>query len=160
MDLRDLDAGEVWEYQLLQRGIAASEMSLEQARAIVHTSLSEVLFALIGQSGLRREWRPSQKYFSTITSSLLLSLTEVEKVLCCTEEIWQKWKAMGLWLVDPEQAPLLKASAQLQQNRFSSNSLIALGNVFNGENTLWDIAFKKKQCVTVATRALVNYIKQ
>ena len=160
VDLRNLDAGELWEYQLLQRGIAASEMSLEQARAIVQTSLSEVLFALIGQSGLRREWRPSQKYFSTITSSLLLSLTEVEKVLCCTEEIWQKWKGMGLWLVDPEQAPLLKPSAQLQQNRFSSNSLIALGNVFNGENTLWDIAFKKKQCVTVATRGLVNYIKQ
>jgi chemotaxis family two-component system response regulator PixG len=135
-------------------------MSLEQARAIVHSSVSEVFFALIGQSGLRREWRPSQKYFSKIISSLVLSLTEVEQILCSTEQRWQKWKEMGLWLVDPEQAPLLKASAQLQENRFSSNSLMALANVFNGENTLWDIAFKKKQCVTVATRALVNYIKQ
>ncbi len=160
VDLRDVDAGELWEYQLLQRGVAASEMSLEQAKAIVHSSVSEVFFALIGQSGLRREWRPSQKYFYQITSSLLLSLTEVEKILYSTQQIWQKWKAMGLWLVDPEQAPLLKASAQLQENRFSSNSLIALANVFNGENTLWDIAFKKKQCVTVATRALVNYMKQ
>ncbi|MEG4344701.1 response regulator [Microcoleus sp. A003_D6] len=160
VDLRDLDAGELWEYQLIEQGLAASEMSLEQARAIVHSSVSEVFFALIGQSGLRREWRPSEKYFSKIISSLVLSLTEVEQILCSTEELWHKWKAMGLWLVDPEQAPLLKASAQLQQNRFSSNSLIALANVFNGENTLWDIAFKKKQCVTVATRALVNYIKQ
>ncbi|MEG4944182.1 response regulator [Microcoleus sp. F4-D5] len=160
VDLRDVDAGELWEYQLLQRGVAASEMSLEQAKAIVHSSVSEVFFALIGQSGLRREWRPSQKYFYKITSSLLMSLTEVEKILYSTQQIWQKWKAMGLWLVDPEQAPLLKASAQLQENRFSSNSLIALANVFNGENTLWDIAFKKKQCVTVATRALVNYMKQ
>ncbi|MEG3841338.1 response regulator [Microcoleus sp. herbarium14] len=160
VDLRDLDAGELWEYQLIEQGIAASEMSLEQARAIVQSSVSEVFFALIGQSGLRREWRPSEKYFSKVISSLLLSVTEVEQILCSTEQIWQKWKAMGLWLVDPEQAPLLKASAQLQQNRFSSDSLIALANVFNGENTLWDIAFKKKQCVTVATRALVNYIKQ
>jgi chemotaxis family two-component system response regulator PixG len=160
VDLRDLDAGELWEYQLIERGVAASEMSLEQARAIVQSSVSEVFFALIGQSGLRREWRPSEKYFPKIISSLLVSLTEVEQILCSTEQIWQKWKAMGLWLVDPEQAPLLKASAQLQQNRFSSDSLIALANVFNGENTLWDIAFKKKQCVTVATRALVNYMKQ
>ncbi len=160
VDLRDMDAGELWEYQLLQQGVGASEMSLEQAKAIVQSSVSEVFFALIGQSGLRREWRPSEKYFSKITSSLLLSLTELEQILCSAEQIWQKWKAMGLWLVEPEQAPLLKASAQLQENRFSSNSLIALANVFNGENTLWDIAFKKKQCVTVATRALVNYMKQ
>ncbi len=160
VDLRDLDAGELWEYQLIQQGIVASEMSLEQAKAIVHSSVSEVFFALVGQSGLRREWRPSEKYFSKIISSLLVSLTEVEQILSSTEQIWQKWKAMGLWMVDPEQAPLLKSSAQLQQNRFSSNSLIALANVFNGENTLWDIAFKKKQCVTVATRALVNYMKQ
>ena len=160
VDLRDLDAGELWEYQLLQRGIADSEMSLEQAKAIVRSSISEVFFALIGQSGLRREWRPSSKYFSKVISTLMLSVTEVEQILCSTEQIWQQWKAMGLWLVDPEQAPLLKASAELQKNRFSSNSLMALANVFNGENTLWDIAFKKKQCVTVATRALVNYIKQ
>jgi len=160
VDLRDLDAGELWEYQLIQQGLAASEMSLQQAKAIVHSSVSEVFFALIGQSGLRREWRPSEKYFSKIISSLLLSVTEVEQILCSTEQIWQKWKGMGLWLVDPEQAPLLKASAKLQENRFSSSSLIALANVFNGENTLWDIAFKKKQCVTVATRALVNYMKQ
>lgn len=160
VDLRDLDAGELWEYQLIQQGLAASEMSLQQAKAIVHSSISEVLFSLIGQSGLRREWRPSEKYFSKIIPSLLLSLTEVEQILCSTEQIWQKWKEMGLWLVEPEQAPLLKASAQLQENRFSSNSLIALANVFNGENTLWDIALKKKQCVTVTTRALVNYMKQ
>lgn len=160
VDLRDLEARELWEYQLIQQGLAASEMSLQQAKAIVHTSISEVFFALIGQSGLRREWRPSEKYFSKIISSLLVSVTEVEQILDSTELIWQKWKGMGLWLVEPEQAPLLKASAQLQENRFSSNSLIALGNVFNGENTLWDIALKKKQCVTVATRALVNYMKQ
>ncbi len=160
VDLRDLEARELWEYQLIQQGLAASEMSLQQAKAIVHSSISEVLFALIGQSGLRREWRPSEKYFSKIISSLLLSVTEVEQILYSTELIWQKWKGMGLWLVEPEQAPLLKASAQLQENRFSSNSLIALANVFNGENTLWDIALKKKQCVTVATRALVNYMKQ
>jgi chemotaxis family two-component system response regulator PixG len=160
VDLRDLDAGELWEYQLLQRGIADSEMSLEQAKAIVCSSISEVFFALIGQSGLRREWRPSSKYFSKVIPALMVSVTEAEKILCSTELIWQQWKAMGLWLIDPEQAPLLKASADLDKNRFSSNSLIALANVFNGENTLWDIAFKKKQCVTVATRALVNYIKQ
>lgn len=160
VDLRDLEARELWEYQLIQQGLAASEMSLQQAKAIVHSSISEVFFALIGQSGLRREWRPSEKYFSKTISSLLLSVTEVEQILYSTELIWQKWKGMGLWLVEPEQAPLLKASAQLQENRFSSNSLIALANVFNGENTLWDIALKKKQCVTVATRALVNYMKQ
>ncbi|MCC3442430.1 MAG: response regulator [Microcoleus sp. PH2017_03_ELD_O_A] len=160
VDLRDLEARELWEYQLIQQGLAASEMSLQQAKAIVHSSVSEVFFALIGQSGLRREWRPSEKYFSKVISSLLLSVTEVEQIMYSTELIWQKWKGMGLWLVEPEQAPLLKASAQLQENRFSSNSLIALANVFNGENTLWDIALKKKQCVTVATRALVNYMKQ
>ena len=160
VDLRELDAGELWEYQLIQHGIAESEMSLEQAKSIVHSSVCEVLFALIGQSGLRRQWRPSKKYVSNVIPSLLLSATEVNQILYSTEQIWEKWKEMGLWMVEPEQAPLLKLSPELQKNRFSSTSLLALANVFNGENTLWDIAFKKKQCVTVTTRALLNYIKQ
>jgi two-component system, chemotaxis family, response regulator PixG len=160
VDLRELDAGELWEYQLLQQGIAESEMSLEQAKAIVQSSLGEVFFSLIGQSGLRREWLPSKKYVSKVIPSLLLSVKEVEQILYSTEQIWQKWKAMGLWMVEPEQAPLLKMSPDLQKNRFTSTSLFALTNVFNGENTLWDIAFKKKQCVTVTTRSLLNYMKQ
>ncbi len=159
VDLRELDAEELWEYQLLQQGIAENEMNLEQARAIVRSSVSEVFFSLISQSSMRREWRPSKKCVSNIIPSLLLSLTEVQQVLYSTQQIWQKWKAMSLWPIEPEQAPLLKLSAELK-NRFSSNSFLALTNVFNGENTLWDIAFKRKQCVTVATRALQNYIKQ
>lgn len=160
VDLRELDPGELWEYQLIEQGIAESEMSLQQAKAIVQTSVCEVFFSLIGQSGLRREWRPSQKYVSNVIPGLLLSLTETEKILYSTEQMWQKWKAMGLWMVEPEQAPLLKLSPELAQTRFSSDSLLTLAKVFNGENTLWDIAFKKKQCVTVTTRALQNYIKQ
>ena len=159
VDLRSLDAGELWEYQLLQQGIAKNEMNLEQAKAIVQSSVSEVFFSLIGQSSLRREWRPSKQYVSNVIPSLLLSLTEVQQVLYSTQQIWQKWKAMSLWPIEPEQAPILKLPAELK-NRFSSNSFLSLANVFNGENTLWDIAFKKKQCVTVATRALQNYIKQ
>ena len=159
VDLRSFDAGELWEYQLLQQGIAKNEMNLEQAKAIVQSSVSEVFFSLIGQSSLRREWRPSKQYVSNVIPSLLLSLTEVQQVLYSTQQIWQKWKAMSLWPIEPEQAPLLRLPAELK-NRFSSNSFLSLANVFNGENTLWDIAFKKKQCVTVATRALQNYIKQ
>ncbi len=159
VDLRELDAGELWEYQLLQQGIAENEMNQEQARAIIQSSASEVFFSLISQSSLRREWFPSKKYASNIIHSLLLSLAEVQQVLYSTQQIWQKWKAMNLSSVEPEQAPLLRLSPELK-NRFSSNSLLTLTKVFNGENTLWDIAFKRKQCVTVTTRALHNYIKQ
>jgi len=133
-------------------------MNLEQAKAIIQSSASEVFFSLISQSSLRREWFPSKKYVSNIIPSLLLSLTEVQQVLYSTQQIWGKWKAMNLSSVEPEQAPLLRLSPELK-NRFSSNSLLTLNKVFNGENTLWDIAFKRKQCVTVTARALHNYIK-
>ena len=52
VDLRDLDAAELWEYQLIERGVAASEMSLEQAKAIVHSSISEV-FCETGEHGFQ-----------------------------------------------------------------------------------------------------------
>ncbi|MGL5066011.1 MAG: response regulator [Microcoleus sp.] len=159
VDLTDFETGEVWEYQLIQQGIADSEMSLEQAKAIVQSSACEVFFSLIGQSGLRREWYPSKNHISKIIPSLLLSLTDVEQILHSTEQLWQKWKTMGLWLVEPEQAPLLKLSTDLK-NRYSADSLLSLANVFNGENTLWDIAFKKRQCITVASRALLHYMEQ
>ena len=55
-----------------------------------------------------------KKYVSNVIPSLLLSATEVNQILYSTEQLWEKWKEMGLWMVEPEQAPLLKSSAQLQ----------------------------------------------
>lgn len=159
IDISQVADGEPWEYQLLRQGMAHSEMSLEQAKGILRSSATEVFFALAGQSMLLRKWHPYKQPPFPINRSLNLSAIEVEQVLNSTTELWRKWQAMGLSHLDPNEAPILKESPELQ-NRVSSDSLIALSNHFNGQNTLWDIAVKKRQCLTVATRMLYHFVKQ
>ncbi|MDF0552029.1 response regulator [Kamptonema sp. UHCC 0994] len=159
VNLHQMAAEELWEYQLLQHGIAQREMSVEQAKGIIRSSIYEVFFSIANQSGLKRKWHLYKQPLFPINPRLLISKLESEQMLLDNQELCQKWEAMGLSHLDPDLAPILKQSASLE-SRVSSDSLLALSNHFNGQNTLWDIALKKKQCLTVATRTLYHFVKQ
>lgn len=159
IDISQVADGEPWEYQLLRQGLAQSEMGLEQAQAILSSSTGEVFFALGGESALLRKWHPYKQPPFAINRSLQLSGEEVQGVLGASDELWQQWYKMGLSHLSPDQAPILKESPELK-SRVSSDSLLALSSHFNGQNTLWDIAVNKKQCLTVATRTLYHFVKQ
>jgi len=159
VDLDLMAAEELWEYQLLQHGIAQSEMSVEQAKSILRSSIAEVFFSVANQSGLKRQWHPYKQLLFPINIRLLISQAESEQMLCGNQQLCQQWEGMGLSHLDPDRAPILKQSSSLE-SRVSSDSLLALSNHFNGQNTLWDIALKKKQCLTVATRTLYHFVKQ
>ena len=159
VNLHQMAAEELWEYQLLQHGIAQREMSVEQAKGIIRSSIYEVFFSIANQSGLKRKWHPYKQPLFSINTRLLISKLESEQMLSDNRELCQKWEAMGLSHLNPDLAPILKQSASLE-SRVSSDSLLALSNHFNGQNTLWDIALKKKQCLTVATRTLYHFVKQ
>lgn len=159
VNLHQMTAEELWEYQLLEHGIAQREMSVEQAKGIIRSSIYEVFFSIANQSGLKRKWHPYKQPLFPINARLLISKVESEQMLSDNRELCQKWEAMGLSHLNPDLAPILKQSASLE-SRVSSDSLLALSNHFNGQNTLWDIALKKKQCLTVATRTLYHFVKQ
>ncbi|HLO50072.1 MAG TPA: response regulator [Kamptonema sp.] len=159
VNLALMAAEELWEYQLLQHGIAQSEMSVEQAKGIIRSSIAEVFFSIANQSNLTRQWDSYKELLFPINPRLLISKAESEEMLSANQELYKQWTGMGLSHLDPDRAPILKQSSSLE-SRVSSDSLLALSNHFNGQNTLWDIALKKKQCLTVATRTLYHFVKQ
>ncbi|OCR01116.1 Fis family transcriptional regulator [Oscillatoriales cyanobacterium USR001] len=159
VNLSHIVAEEIWEYQLLQNGIAQREMSVEQAKGILRSSICEVFFSIANQSDLSRQWYAYKHFLFQVNPHLLISKIESQQILATNQQLCQQWENMGLSHLNPECAPILQDSPDLQ-NRISSDSLLALSNQFNGQNTLWDIAFSKKQCLTLTTRTLYHFVKQ
>ncbi len=150
---------ELWEYQLLKQGITQEQITLEEAKAIIRSSSYEILFSLANQPVLNFNWHSYQKLTSEIVAKLALSLPELKQVLEGVQKLWERWQKMGISDILPEQAPIVKKSVNLQ-TRLSTASLEAITNQFNGQNTLWDIAVKKKQCLALTTRTLYHFFKQ
>jgi len=150
---------ELWEYQMLQQAIADAQITIEQAKGIITSSAYEVFFSLFSQPSLKREWAPKKQQTREIISDLLLSGSEMEKVLSSARDLWEEWKAMGLSSVFPEQAPILKHSKNLQK-RVSNQSMLVLNKKFNGQNTLWDLVLKKQDAWTTLPRILSKFLKQ
>ncbi|MDJ0555598.1 MAG: response regulator [Microcoleaceae cyanobacterium MO_207.B10] len=154
-----LSNDELWEYQLLKQSITEGEISLEQAKGIIRTSSYEVFFSLATQSVLNLYWHSYEKLTSEFFANLALSTAELKQVLAATQKLWERWQKMGISNISPEQAPIVKKSVNCQ-SRVSTESLQALTNKFNGQNTLWDITAKKKQCLVLTTRTLHHFVKQ
>ncbi len=150
---------ELWEYQLLKQGITQEQITLEAGKAIIRNSTYEILFSLANQPVLNLNWYPYQQLTSEIVGNLALSLPELKQVVEAVKKLWERWQKMGLSDILPEQAPIVKKSVKLQ-TRLSTASLEAITNQFNGQNTLWDIAVKKKQCIALTTRTLYHFFKQ
>jgi hypothetical protein len=50
--LKQLEEKEPWEYQLLCQGLSENKLTLTQARAILNSSIQEVLFSLLVSTNL------------------------------------------------------------------------------------------------------------
>ena len=153
-----LSTEELWEYQLLKQGITEGKINVEQGKAIIRSSTYEVFFSLATQSVLNLYWHSYQKLTSEFFPNLALSPPELKQVLATAQKLWERWKKMGITNIWPEQSPILKKYVNLKE-RVTLESLEALSDKFNGQNTLWDIAMKKKQCLALTTRSLYHFLK-
>ena len=123
---------ELWEYQLLGQAIAENKLTLNQAKGIIQTSILEVFFDLVSSPmPVTNVWQTNKTFSSQI------ALLEAEKIFNKTQSFWQKWQQQDLGNISPNSSPNLKYPYQLQQGEMGN-----LVSLFNGENTLWDIAYQ------------------
>ncbi|MGK7919578.1 MAG: response regulator [Trichodesmium sp.] len=154
-----LSTKELWEYQFLKQGITQNQITIEQAKRIIRSSTYEVFFTLASEPVLNLNWHSYQKLTSEISSNLFLSLVELKQLIGEVQKLWERWQKMGIMDIFPEQAPIVKKSVKLE-SRLSTESLQVLNNRFNGDNTLWDITAKKKQCLALTTRSIYHFFQQ
>lgn len=150
----------LWEYQLLHQGVAKGQLSLPQAKSALNTILGEVFFQIFGCEDLKSQWQPTfkQPNFSR-TFNLPLSLSEIQNVFQQSVQLRQQWHELGLSYLSPDRAPFWKTSSTWQ-NRLNSKNTVQLKQLFNGQNTLWDIALGQKRSILEVTRTLHHFIQQ
>lgn len=159
-NVQHLGNSKLWEYQLLHQGVVKGQLSLAQAKSILNTILGEVFFKIIGCENFTSQWQPTSKQPTTTkTINLPLSLTEVQTVFQQSVQLRQQWYELGLSYLCPDRAPYWKTSSTWQ-NRLSSQNTAHLRQLFNGENTLWDIALIQRRSILEVTRTLHHFIQQ
>jgi two-component system, chemotaxis family, response regulator PixG len=150
----------LWEYQLLHHGVVQGQLSLQQAKSALSAILGEIFFQIAGCKDLKSQWQPSRKQpNATGTFNLPLSFSEIQTILQQSVQLRQQWHELGLSYLCPDRAPFWKTSSTWQ-NRLSSNNTVQLKQLFNGQNTLWDIALGQKRSILEVTRTLHHFIQQ
>lgn len=160
-DFSQISGSNLWEYQLLQKGFSEAKLSLSQGKAVISSILTEVFFTILSADHFSCQWTASfRQPKSQKLPNLPLSSQEVNQVFQKTQLLWQQWQEMGLSHLAPDQAPVLLKNNALLNNQAASDTILGLSQLFNGQNTLWDLAVRKKQSVTVLTRTLHYFVGQ
>jgi chemotaxis family two-component system response regulator PixG len=153
---------EPWEYQLLSHSITNSQLNVNQARAVIKTSLEEVLFSWVSNPALTISWNTEQRLSLGDNSalSLLLSSPQVEKVLQRSQEIWSQWRNLELEALSPYKSPVLRRDMSETTAAIAPPVPSNLSPLLTGRHTLWDISSYLRRPVTTVTRFLLPWVQQ
>ncbi|MGB3240429.1 MAG: response regulator [Geitlerinemataceae cyanobacterium] len=150
----------LWEYQILHQGVAQGQLSLQQAKSVLASILGEIFFKIVEGKELKIQWQKTLKDpSSTRTFNLPLSKPEIQQVWEQAVQLRQQWQELGLSYLCADRSPFWKTSSTWQ-NRLNSNNTAQLKQLFNGQNTLWDIAIRQKKSLLEVTRTLHHFIAQ
>ena len=157
-----LPVNEPWEYQVLNQGFTQKKLNTNQVKSVIRTTAQEIFFDVARYPCLQAQWQPSLDIdigqIQEIHLNCLLGPDDVQKLIIRGIKLWQKWQEMGLHYIYPDQSPTLINRKKLQE-KISSQSFLSLNNLFNGNQTIWDLAVNRKQSVLGLTRTLHHFIK-
>lgn len=155
-----LPVNEPWEYQILNQGIAKQKLNQNQVKSIIRSTAQEVFFDLARYPWVRSQWQPAldDKQIKQVNPNCLLGSDEIQQLILRGLQLWDKWQEMDLTYICPDRAPTLIDAQQLKK-QVSYESFVSLNTLFNGKNTIWDLAVKRKQSVLGLTRTLHHFIK-
>ncbi|MGK7926951.1 MAG: PleD family two-component system response regulator [Spirulina sp.] len=173
--LRNTDALECWDYQVL---VVLLQRKLSNTEPIVATMLgmmTEVLFDIIQFielvdfkiKSIQNQAKPKPHYSLIAHPGVrpsdrgLLPQTDwlLESAMMQIDLVWQQWVNAGLKGYSPNFAPIIHQPEQLQQiiPKTTYNNLVTL---CNGQRTLRDIAALCQQDVLKLSTSLAPYIRQ
>lgn len=159
VDPQDVGEGEPWEFQLLQPGMDQHLLSPTHAKALIRTSSLEALFNLASYGKISAHWYPLPLESLQIQAKIALSALDVAQLFQKAQQLWEQWEQLGLHYISPDLSPVLSQPSQLKQ-QVSSQSFLTLNTLFNGENTIWDLAIERKQSIVGVTRTLHHFVEQ
>ncbi len=156
--IRPDGGSDIWEYELLCKAIADGKLTVPQAKAVMQSSLLEVLFALVSNPTLTPQWSTGRKVSPTTNSALglLLSPPQLEWSLQAAGQLWRKWQTLGLGSLTPYVIPVLSQQFGAELAALPPN----LAPMLQGNHTLWDIAAEVNRPITGVMQFLLPWAQQ
>ncbi len=157
-------ATEAWELKLIERAIQAQQLTTEQARAIIQSSIHEVFYSLSEQKQPKASWKP----LDSLSFKPIVALSTMQ-TLDTIVAAQNKWNAAGLSHVQNmiqgfsfDIAPYIANHDQLKvmldADAISSKTYNSLNKILNGTNTLWDLSVIMHCSMIAAMRSLLPLV--
>lgn len=143
---------ECWEYEILALFLEKQQIDLQEIKIIISSIIVEILFDLTQT----REVTFELKNINSLSKQLVL--IDSEQIIAEAWQDWQGWQNAKLASYSPNKAPIIKESMELQK-RTSPQTFENMSKLFNGKNTLRDIAIQLKQDLIQITRLMIPYVQ-
>lgn len=155
---------EAWELKLIERAIQEHQLTTEQARAIIQTSIHEVFYSLSEQKQPKASWKPLDSLsFKPIVA--LSTMQTLDSIVAAQN----KWNKAGLshvqnmiqgfsfdiapYIANPDQLKVM-----LDADAISSKTYNSLNKILNGTNTLWDLSIIMHCSMIAVMRSLLPLV--
>ncbi|MFN9884351.1 MAG: DUF4388 domain-containing protein, partial [Pseudanabaena sp.] len=137
---------EAWEIKIIEQAIHENLLTTEQARAIIQSSIHEVLYSLCEQKNPKSSWEPLDSLafkpivalpvLQTLDSIVSAQLRWQQEGLSRVQNMIQRFSFDSApYINNPEQFKLM-----LDTDAISSKAYKCLNKILNGKNTLWDLS--------------------
>jgi chemotaxis family two-component system response regulator PixG len=149
---------QLWECQLLDRGVQKKQISLIQAKLVVRAIAQECLFELSHHPPVPDHHTHAPTPVSSQCGHIALSLIEIQSICARALMLWEKWQAAGFSYLSPTLAPILQQGGDHQTLPILDLSIS--DKYLNADFTLWDIASLRDESVTEITCSLLPLVEK
>ena len=144
-----------WEYELLRNWILDGRTDRDSVVKMETSIMTEIFFDLNQCTEIT--FHMNQEI--NIPISEQICLFDAQDLISSAWQQWQQWLNSSLADRSPNKAPVIVSAKQLEE-KTSPKTYQLFVKVFNGRNTLRDLAVKLKKEVHQLTTSLLPYIQQ
>lgn len=156
--------GAAWELNVISKAIQSHQLTNEQIRAIIQSSIHEVFYSLSEQRQPKSSWKP----LDALPFKPVVALSTIQTIDNIVAE-QQKWQEAGLSHVQNmiqgfslDLAPYISNPDQLKvmldADAISSKAYKSLNRIVNGTNTLWDLSIIMHSSMIGVMRSLLPLV--
>ena len=160
---RRVQANNNSDYYFIHALVKHGLLTRREIRALIKLRIKDILFdifQLSEQEGLVVSSKPQSSYQALKNNfNLALNDWKFRDLLVATYRNWLNWQNYGLGPYSPNLAPVLRLNRNLI-HQVSPLSLRNMQIMFNGKNTLRDVAVHMNRDVAAVIQALVPFVKK
>lgn len=155
---------EAWELKVMEQAIQDNQLTIEQVRAIIQSSIHEVFYSLSEQKQPKSSWKPLETLpFKPIVA---MSMAQTLDKIVIDQ---QKWQQAGLSHVQnmiqgfsfdlsPHITNLDQLKVMVNSQAISEKTYHRLKKTLNGTNTLWDLSIIMHCSMIAVMRSLLPFV--